>query len=125
MPTVRQRQVAELIHRELSSLLLYEARDPRLSGVTITEVEVTRDLLLARVYFTLLDDEEEGAKEALGGFAHAKGFLRSQLADRLELRFVPDLAFFQDRSAAYGRRIDALLDELQESGALGDESDSE
>jgi ribosome-binding factor A len=120
MPSRRQRRVAELIYRELSTLLLQWVQDPRLAGVTITEVEVTKDLLQARVYFTAFE-AEDGGKEALAGLEHAKGFLRSQLAERVELRFMPDLIFSQDKSAQYGRRIDALLDQLKESNPPGDE----
>jgi ribosome-binding factor A len=120
MPSRRQRRVAELIHRELSTLLLQWVQDPRLAGVTITEVEVTKDLLLARIYFTVFE-AEDGGKEALAGLEHAKGFLRSQLAERVELRFMPELIFSQDKSAQYGRRIDALLDQLKESSPPGDE----
>jgi ribosome-binding factor A len=111
MPTRRQRRVSELIHREISLLLMQEVRDPRLAEVTITEVTVTPDLLLARIYFTVLGDAEE-EKGALTGLQSATGFLRTQLAGRVRLRFVPDLIFEVDRSAAYGRHIDDLLDQI-------------
>jgi ribosome-binding factor A len=104
-----------LIHRELSLLLLHEARDPRLGSVTLTGVEISPDLLLARVYFSVLGGEDE-EKEALAGFAHASGFLRSELAARAQLRYVPELSFELDTSLAYGQRIDQLLDQIQESG---------
>jgi ribosome-binding factor A len=120
MPSRRQRRVAELIHRELSLLLLHGVKDPRLVGVTITGVDVTRDLLLARIYFTVFE-AEDGGKKALAGLEHAKGYLRTQLAERVELRFVPDLIFAQDKSAQYGQRIDALLDQLKDSDLPGDE----
>jgi ribosome-binding factor A len=124
MPSRRQRRVAELIHRELSLLLLHGVKDPRLAGVTITGVDVTRDLLLARIYFTVFE-AEDGGKEALTGLEHAKGYLRTQLAERVELRFVPDLIFALDRSAQYGQRIDALLDQIKESSPRGDEHEPE
>ncbi len=111
MPTRRQQQVSELIHRELSQLLLREVRDPRLAEMTITEVRVTPDLLLARVYFTVLGGAEE-EKAARTGLESASGYLRGQLAARLSLRVVPELTFEVDRSAEYGRRIDQLLDEI-------------
>jgi ribosome-binding factor A len=120
MPTRRQRRVAELIHRELSLLLMREVRDPRLADVTITEVRVTQDLLLARVYFTVLGDVK-AQQEAVAGLEHAGGFLRTQLADRVQLRFVPELAFELDQSAEYGRRIDELLAQLTESSHSEDE----
>lgn len=114
MATRRQRRVAELIHRELSVLLMREVRDPRVANVTITEVRVTQDLLLARVYFSVMGEAEE-EKEAAAGLNSACGFLRTQLADRVQLRFVPELIFELDTSAAYGRRIDELLDQIAES----------
>jgi ribosome-binding factor A len=123
MPTRRQRRVSELIHREVSLLLMQEARDPRLAGVTVTEVTVTPDLLLAHVYFSVLGDAQE-EKDALTGLQSATGFLRTQLAGRVRLRLVPELVFEVDRSAAYGRRIDDLLDQIaaespdDESGSL-------
>lgn len=122
MTTRRQRRVSELIHRELSLLLMHEVRDPRLSGVTITEVEVTPDLLIAHVYFTVLGDAEE-QKEALAALERAGGFLRTQLAGQVRLRFVPELIFELDRSAEYGRRIDELLAEVAESRPSEDGSE--
>lgn len=111
MTTRRQRRVGELIHRELSKLLMREIRDPRLSDVTITEVRVTPDLLLARVYFSVLGDGE-AEKEALAALERAGGYLRTQLAERVSLRFAPELEFRLDKSAEYGRRIDELLDQI-------------
>ena len=120
MPTRRQRRVSELIHRELSLLLLRQVRDPRLSGVTITSVEVTPDLLLARVHFSVLG-EPEGEEQALVAFQHAGGFLRTELAARVQLRFVPELAFRVDKSTAYARHIDELLEQVsQRNGLDGD-----
>jgi ribosome-binding factor A len=121
MPTRRQRQVAELIHRELSLLLLHEVRDPRLADVTLTEVRVTPDLLLARVFSVLGDETAEG--EARSGLESASGFLRTQLAARVRLRFVPELVFMHDTSAKYGRRIDELLDQISAEETAGDESE--
>jgi ribosome-binding factor A len=123
MPTRRQRRVAELVHRELSLLLLHEVRDPRLADVTITALEVTPDLLIARVYFTVLGDQEE-KKAALEALEHARGFLRTELAARVELRFVPDLEFRPDESLAYAQRIEELLDEIQETDLSEDEQET-
>lgn len=122
MPSRRQRRVSELIHRELSLLLMREARDPRLALVTITGVDVTPDLLLARVHFSVLGDENE-EKEALASLEHAAGFLRTELAARVRLRFVPELVFALDRSAAYARRIDELLEQVKESSGPEDEQE--
>lgn len=112
MKTRRLNRIAELIHRELSLLLMYAVRDPRLTGVTITDVTVTSDLSLARVYYSVLGNAE-GAQEAQAALEHAGGFLRSQLAGRLRLRLMPQLLFEPDASAAYGQHIDRLLDQIK------------
>jgi ribosome-binding factor A len=113
MTSRRQLRVAEQIHRELSLLLMFETRDPRLAGLTITGVTVTADLQLARVYYTVLGTAEEW-KEVLAALEHAKGYLRTQVAQRIQLRFAPELVFHADHSAEYGQRIDEILDRLQE-----------
>jgi ribosome-binding factor A len=123
MPTRRQQRVSELIHRELSQLLWREARDPRLADVTITHVRITPDLLLARVYFSVLGGAEE-EKAAQAGLERATGYLRSQLAARVQLRLAPELVFEVDRSAEYGRRIDQLLDEISAESHPDDDTES-
>jgi ribosome-binding factor A len=123
MNTRRQRRVAEAIHRELSLLLMREVRDPRLSDVTITEVRVTPDLLIAHIYFTVLGDSE-AEKEALAALEHAGGFLRTQLAAQVRLRFAPELTFEVDKSVAYGRRIEELLDQITKDSRAQDGSES-
>ena len=120
MATRRQRRISELIHRELSLLLMHSARDPRLAGVTITGVDVTPDLLQARIHFTVLGDAEE-EKEALAALQHAGGFLRTELAGRVRLRFMPELSFFVDKSAAYAQHIEDLLAQIAESDGFGEE----
>lgn len=119
MPTRRQRRVSELVRRELSLLLLHQVRDPRLASVTITGVDVTQDLLLARIHFRTIESDDMA--QALAGLEHASGYLRSQLAAKVQLRYAPELEFVPDRSAEYGQRIDALLDQLRESGQTQDE----
>jgi len=96
------------------------ARDPRLVGVTITGVTVTPDLLLARVHFSVLGDQA-AKKEALAGLEHANGFLRTELASRIRLRFVPELVFEEDKSAEYGRRIGELLELVKDDITPEDE----
>jgi ribosome-binding factor A len=122
MATRRQRRVAELVHRELSLLLMHQVRDPRLAGVTITEVRVTPDLMLARVYFTVLGDTGQD-QEALAALERANGYLRTQLAGQVRLRSVPELIFELDTSAAYGQRIDELLAQIAESDSPEDGSE--
>lgn len=103
-----------MIHRELSLLLMNEVRDPRVAGVTITAVDVTPDLSLARVFYSVLGGPAHVA-EAQAGLERATGFLRSQLAGRVLLRLVPKLVFQFDKSAVYGQHIDQILDQLADS----------
>ena len=111
MATRRQRRVSELIHRELSMLLMREARDPRLASITLTEVRVTPDLQIARVYYTVLGDAED-VEAAAAALQSAGGYLRTQLAARVRLRLAPELVFQFDKSAEHGRRIDELLAQI-------------
>jgi ribosome-binding factor A len=107
----RARRIAERIQRELAELLLQQVDDPRLSGVTVTAVEVDRELAFATVYVTVLD-EAERRRQVLTGLGRARGFLRTQLAQRIELRTFPQLRFIYDESGLRGERIDAVLEEL-------------
>jgi ribosome-binding factor A len=111
MTTRRQRQVAELLHEEIGTLILLKARDPRLKGVTVTGVEVSRDLENAWVYVSVLGTEEQ-VQEALDGLKSATGFLRREIAAALPLRIVPHLMFRLDDSLERGMRIDRLLDTI-------------
>ncbi|MFN2157700.1 MAG: 30S ribosome-binding factor RbfA [Anaerolineae bacterium] len=120
MATRRQRRVSQLIHREMSMLLMREVRDPRLADITITEVRVTPDLLIARIYYTVLGDAEQ-EKEAATALESALGYLRTQLAGRVRLRLAPELVFELDQSAKYGRHIDELLDQIAASSQDQDE----
>jgi len=109
----RQRQVAELLHEEISQLIQHGTRDPRLGFVTVTGVDVSADLRVAWVYVTTLGDEAD-AKNTLEGLASAASFFRYQLRQTLSLRFIPELNFRLDKSLEYGMRIDDLLDSLKE-----------
>jgi ribosome-binding factor A len=116
----RQRQAAELIHEELGNLLQRRARDPRLSEVTITGVEVSPDLENAYIYFSVLGDRA-AKTEALRGLERAAGFLRRELGEAVSLRITPTLTFRLDESLEQGLKIDALLDSI----TLGEEEQQE
>jgi ribosome-binding factor A len=91
---------------------LQQVDDPRLSGVTVTGVDVDRELAFATVYVTVLEGAER-RQQVLNGLGRARGFLRSQLAQRIELRTFPQLRFSYDESGLRGERIDAVLQALQ------------
>lgn len=111
MTTRRQERVAERIHHELSSLLLIESKDPRLANVNVTEVLVSPDLRLAKIYITVLGGQEE-ANQALDGLAHASGYLRRQVFQRVQLRLAPEFMFLLDESWKHGARVDELLKQI-------------
>jgi len=106
----RTRRVGEQIQRELAVLLQREVRDPRLSQVTISAVEVTRDMSLATVYFTVLGEKEKVApiQQAL---EKASGFLRHALGENMVMRSVPHLKFIYDESISRGATLSSLIDE--------------
>jgi ribosome-binding factor A len=109
MATRRQKQVSNLIQKELGDLLEQKIGDPRLDFVTITTVEVSPDLRQAHIYVSTLGDQQA----AMEGFEHAASFLRRELASRVTLRYVPELIFHSDTSAQRGERILQLLEEIE------------
>lgn len=111
-PFSRADRVGSHIQRALSDLLAKEIKDPRLSLVVISGVKLTRDLRIARVYFTTTGGTID-PEAAIDGFNRALGFIKRELARSLGLRYMPDLAFFYDESYDYGTRIDTLLRSVQ------------
>ena len=109
--SIRQQRVERRIRSILGELLLREVRDPRLQGITITEVTLDPELLYADVYVNALG-EEERAPEVLSGLARANGFLRRQVGRRLHLRAVPELHFHWDAVLEQGARMDELISSL-------------
>ncbi len=105
----RHQRLGNQMLRTLSELLRFETKDPRLSGVSLTAVDLSRDLSVARVYFSTLDPDAD-PQPVLEGLASASGFLRGQLGRSIKVRHVPELRFLHDDSAAIGERIDNLID---------------
>ena len=128
MASRRQRQVAELLHEEISQLIQHDTRDPRLGFVTVTGVEVSADLRNAQVYVSVLGDEDE-AQSTLAGLASAAGYFRHTMRHSLSLRYIPELKFKLDTSLEYGSRIESLLEtienERQDSQDLSDTEPSD
>jgi len=112
MPTRRQERVSERIHEEISDLLQKRTSDPRLTNVTVTDIEISPDLKRAKVFVSTLGDRDS-RNNALEGLQHASGYIRRELAQRLSLRFVPELRFFLDDSWERGAHIDELLEQLR------------
>jgi len=108
--STRTRRIAEQIQRELAELVRLELKDPRVGLITLTDVEVTHDHEHAKVYFTLMGNQQQ-VEETTKGLQRAAGFLRSQLAHRMQLRIVPDLRFVYDTSVERGMDLSRLIDE--------------
>lgn len=105
----RSRRIAEQIQRELSDIIRVELKDPRVGMITITDVEMTPDNAHAKVFFTVLGQQPR-IDEAATGLQHAAGYLRSQLAQRIKIRVVPQLHFEYDASVERGIRLSQLID---------------
>ena len=107
----RHERIAEEIHHEISAMIAGELKDPRISALaTVTEVRVTPDLKVARIYVCVMGSEEEHTS-TLKGLAAAAGYARRELGVRLQMRRSPELLFIDDRSEEYKQRIDELLRE--------------
>lgn len=121
-PFSRADRVSGLIQEVLAELLKKNIRDPRLAMATISSVKMSRDLKLARIYFTIYGDSQK-SEEAAQGFESALGFIKRSLARRLGLRYMPNLKFFYDESFEYGSHIDQLLEKLSTDNGPDHQSD--
>lgn len=110
-PSIRIQQVSELYHHALSELVLHEIQDPNLRGITITHVTFTPDLKLAKVYFHT-DGGESEQNRVLKGFVRSKNFIKKQMAQRVHLKYTPDLRFYYDNTFDEKRRIDELFQKI-------------
>jgi ribosome-binding factor A len=106
----RPERVAEAIMHELSLLLLQKVRDSRISQVTVSKVQISPDLKRAKVYF--LVPKGISSSRALKGLESARGFLRSQIAKAMNLRYTPDLVFFYDHQNEEIERLDEIFAEI-------------
>src|SRR4051795_5070391 len=109
--SVRANRVGEQMKKELSDIIGRKIKDPRIGFVTVTEVQVSGDLQQAKVYISVLGDEEQ-KENTLKGLAKAKGFIRTEIGNRIRLRKTPEIIFEWDESIDYGHRIDTLLHQL-------------
>ena len=105
----RNQRLGNQVLRTLADLLRLEVKDPRVQGVALTAVDLSRDLSVARVYFSLLDPDGDTAA-AQEGLERATGFLRGRLGKALKVRHVPELRFAHDDSAEEGVRLSALIE---------------
>lgn len=104
MSRLRPERVQEALRQEISRVALEDIKDPRVGFLTITRVELTKDLRYAKVYFSVLGGAKEKAL-ALKGLNSAKGYIKGVVADRIKLRLVPEISFRIDESIEHTEEI--------------------
>jgi ribosome-binding factor A len=115
----RSERVAGQLRRDLAKLIQQEIKDPKVGFVSLSDVEVTRDLSHAKVFITVFEPEK--AQESLKALRHASTFLRLRLGQELRLRHVPELHFVHDDSVEQGSHIDELISKALNADAHGTE----
>ncbi|MBF7073011.1 30S ribosome-binding factor RbfA [Glaciecola sp. MH2013] len=111
----RTDRVSQQVHKEIASILQneFKHREPTVGMITISSVDVSRDLAHAKIYVTFYGSDEDKIKEDLVRLQEAKGFIRSILARRIRMRAVPAVHFFRDESLTEGIRISTLVNEAR------------
>lgn len=122
----RAERVADAVQRELAVLIRDEVRDPRVGMVSITDVDISRDLAYGKIYVSFVGDrEDDDIKAAVAALNGASGYLRRLLAAQIKLRITPALTFFYDDSGRRGEHLSALIDYAVASDAAAGEADEE
>lgn len=121
MPSkIRLQRIADRFRDVLSEMLVMDIADPRLSGITITEVKVDRELTFADIYVSAVEGKER-EPEIMEALQHARGFLRSAIADRVDLRIYPQLRFHWDPTPERADKIDRLIHSLNKTEGEADQ----
>ncbi|MGQ7462877.1 30S ribosome-binding factor RbfA [Streptococcus suis] len=110
----RTDRVGMEIKREVNEILQKKVRDPRVQGVTITDVQMVGDLSMAKVYYTIMSNLASDNQKAQTGLEKATGTIKRELGRKLTLYKIPDLVFEKDRSIEYGNKIDQMLRALEQ-----------
>ena len=117
MPSeVRLQRIADRIKRELSEMLIFELSDPRLQQIYVTDVNIDRELAFANIYVSAVEGVDR-AREVLAGLESASGFIRRNLAQRVDLRSFPHLRFHWDPTPEQADRIEKILSEIRKDEA--------
>lgn len=112
LPFKRSQRVGDLLRQEISDIIMRRMKDPRIGFITVTGVNVTDDLKSARVFVSVLKEEER--ELTLKVLNEARKMVRSELAKRVKLRAIPVLEFIMDEAIEYGSRIEKLLKDIKE-----------
>ncbi len=111
LPYKRSQRVSDLLRQEIADIIMRKVKDPRIGFVTVTGVDLSDDLKIARVYVSCLKEEEREA--TLDILNSAKSFIRSEVGKRVRMKVLPSIEFRFDESLGYGDRIDKLLKEIK------------
>ncbi|HHY81069.1 MAG TPA: 30S ribosome-binding factor RbfA [Clostridiales bacterium] len=112
MAYYRINRISEEIRKEISDIIRYDVKDPRISEMSsVVKVEVTGDLRYAKIYISVLGNEED-RKNTLEGLKKASGFIRRELGNRMDIRYIPELQFVSDHSIEYSVEISRKINEL-------------
>ncbi|MDY6084392.1 MAG: 30S ribosome-binding factor RbfA [Dialister sp.] len=114
MSELRVRKLQEFIKQEVSSMLMYDLKDPRLGFITVTSAHLTGDLREATIYVSLFGSKEE-KETSLLALNKSKGFIRKELGKRMKAYHTPSITFEEDTSLDYGMHIDSLLKKVHQS----------
>ena len=109
--SIKQQRMSDRIRQILSQLLLREISDPRLQGITVTEVRIDPELMYAKVYVNALGDESR-EKKVMEGLKKANGFLRREVGQRIRIRNTPELHFYWDKTLERAERINNIISNL-------------
>jgi len=112
-PYKRSQRLSVLLKEEVADIVLHKIKDPRLGFITVTDVELSDDLRLAKIFVTVL--KEEDREISLQILNEAKGFVRNEIAKRLRIKIIPTFEFFYDESIERGFRIDKLLEDIKKT----------
>ncbi len=109
--SIKSERVASEIVKEISDIILRESNDSEFKDVTITYAKVSNDLSYSKVYFTTLDEDKEKIERELN---EASSYFRTLLAERLDLRHMPEIKFIYDESIEYGEHIEKIIEKIHE-----------
>ncbi len=113
--SIKADKVAGILQKEISEIIQFSLKNPKLGFVTITDVRVTNDLSIAKIYVSFLG--QQARKDAgMRVLEKSKGFLRTELAKRMHMRKVPDLIFLHDDSLENGNKIEKILQDIRQKG---------
>ena len=112
MSSIKIQRIASQIAKEVSNILMLESHDYNFKTVTITGAYVTNDLSFAKIYFTVMDEDNKDI--ILKELNEAAGFIRKEISGRIEVRHTPKISFVYDKSIEYGNNIERIINELHE-----------